>query len=159
MWTGLWRSFMHVCTLCDTNTFLDWITSHMTFVSFRHSNTSVAIYWSRWRLQDLSVRNTHVRALKQTDLVFFSIADRKLLLSVCLCVCDGSVRQGVCLQCNHRGLISVWAQVLATWGAIRPTDPPPERSRYENCPLQMLFLPLSLWYILCWLFQLTSCHL
>lgn len=30
---------------------------------------------------------------------------------------------------------------------------------YEDCPLQMLFRPLPLWYILCWLFELTCCHL
>lgn len=100
----------------------------------------------------LPVSSPVIFALKQTDLVF-------PLLSVSpKCAMEQCVR-ACAQQCNHRRLISVCAQASAAWLA------PPQRRAfdrvciYEDCPLQMLFCPLSFWYILCWLFELTCCHL
>lgn len=154
IWTGLQRLFMYMWTLCDKYIFRLINQSHHTLLFQTQQHCSYNFLVSVVIARPASQQHRCLWTKTNRICLFFCTAGGKPLLFVCLGVCDRTVWQGVCLHCNHRGLISVWAQVLVTWGA---TDPPPERSRYEN--LQMIFLPLSLWYILCWLFKLTSCHL
>lgn len=71
----------------------------MTLFSSRHNNTSVVIYFLMFARP---ARQQHQCLCTKTNsyclCVFVFFPDRKLLLFVCLSVCDGSVWQGVYQQ-------------------------------------------------------------
>lgn len=98
---------------------------------------------------------------------------KRLIFSVisnksCVCVCVWWSRLAGCVPTVQPQGADFCLGSSMSWGAIRPTVSPPQRvpdtvrMYVEKLCLQIAILPPpppSLWSILCWLFQLTSCHL